>query len=309
MQINPRTLKYVKTVAEEKSFSKAAEKLFISQPSLSQHIQRAEQETGVKFFNRNTIPLTLTYAGECMVRAANHFDLLERQLNQELTEILGGIGGRLIVGASSTRGALIIPKLFSRLKKDYPRLELVLKEGSNAELLAMTKAREIDLAFVGYSQEELAAVPILKDHIVLAVPQNHPAGYCRHSGGEADIRAFKNEPFIFLKSGQAIRNLSEKIFSDYGFVPNIAYETRNYNTALQMCGAGLGCTFSTNLGGKEAPDVKFLEIKTPEGGHYSYPLILVYPKDAYISHAMDQLILHAVKIGQEITVEYPDTDR
>lgn len=91
MQINPRTLNYVKTVAEEKSFSKAAKRLFISQPSLSQHIQRAEQDLGVKFFNRNTIPLTLTYAGECIVRAANSFEMLERQLSQELEDISEGM--------------------------------------------------------------------------------------------------------------------------------------------------------------------------------------------------------------------------
>ena len=132
MKINPRTITYISAVAEERSFSRAAEKLFITQPSLSQHIINAEKEYGVQFFDRRSVPITLTYAGERFLAIGKEMELLDSRLNREMEDIGGSVTGRISVGVSPTRGSGFIPHLFARFKRRYPKVELVLMEDSNA---------------------------------------------------------------------------------------------------------------------------------------------------------------------------------
>ncbi|MBT9778331.1 LysR family transcriptional regulator [Clostridium sp. MCC353] len=284
MNINPRTLKYVLTVAEEKSFSRAAEKLYISQPSLSQHIARAEQAYGVQFFNRDVIPLTLTYAGERFITAAQDFFLLEEQLSREMEDIAQNKSGRLVIGVTTTRGPYIIPRLFATFKKEYPGIELVLKEGSTDYQLELVRKGKIDFAFVGYSSNEFTSICLEDNRLLLAVPSDHPVIKEHLQGASAaDLRLFRHEPFILLHPGQAMRNLTDKIFLDYEITPTIAYETRSFDMAYRMTCDKLGITFATSEIRPSSESITFFDL---DRGIYPYPLLLVFRKNLYISRPM-----------------------
>lgn len=192
MRINPRTIAYVKAVAEQRSFSRAAEKLYISQPSLSQHILNAERSYGVRFFNRRTNPITLTYAGERFLSIANEMEQLDRQLSREMADIGGDTTGRITVGVSPTRGALFIPQLFARFKREYPKVELALSEDHNDKLLEAVRNGTVDFAFTGYGKPDLADVLIAERRMLLATrldggnPDGAKGGNCGNPGAAAE---------------------------------------------------------------------------------------------------------------------------
>lgn len=170
---NPKTLKYVLTIAEEESFSKAAEKLFIAQPALSQYIIHFEKELGQKIFDRSTIPVTLTYAGERIVAAAKRIQMIEERLDRELEDIGEEIAGRIRVGATIFRGATIIPGLFAKFSQKYPLVKLELVDATNRELVDMVENRQIDFAFVSYVSHDLKSIKISDAKIILLAPANH----------------------------------------------------------------------------------------------------------------------------------------
>jgi DNA-binding transcriptional LysR family regulator len=289
MPINPRILKYALTIAEEKSFSRAAEKLFISQPSLSGYILRVEKELGVTFFNREVIPLTLTYAGERLINAAREFAVLEDRLFREIDDITNNKSGRITVGVSTTRGPHIIPKLFEAFKKEYPLVELLLKEGSNENLLKMVNTGRIDFAFVGYADAGLEIIQLRNDQVQLAAPLDNPLTQQYVSKGVTmiDLTKFRNESFILLHKGQSLRNITDRIFADYKTTPLIAYETRSFNTAYQMAIAGLGFIFFPSVITSISSSIALFYF---DYGVYSYPLLLVHRKNIYLSKPMQRFI-------------------
>lgn len=289
MQINPRMLKYVLTIAEEKSFSRAAEKLFISQPSLSGYILRVEKELGVALFNRDAIPLTLTYAGEHFISAAQEFAAIEERLLREIDDITNNKSGRITVGVSTTRGPHIIPQLFKAFKNEYPQVELLLKEGSNENLLKMITSGRVDFAFVGYADAGLEIIPIRNDRVRLAAPMDNPLTRQYVSKGltRIDLSKFCNERFILLHKGQSLRNITDRIFADYKTAPLIAYETRSFNTAYQMAIAGLGFIFFPSVITSVSGSITLFDF---DYGTYLYPLLLAHRKNIYLSKPMRRFI-------------------
>ena len=293
MQINPRTLRYVLAIAEEKSFSRAAEKLFISQPSLSQHIHRAEQETKTPLFNRDTNPISLTFAGERYVAAARDFLALENRLSREMEDIWDSHLGCIVIGTSAIRGSHIVPQLFSTFKQKYPQMELALVEGNQKYLLHCLHTRQVDFAFVAYADQELNSIPLYNNQLMLAAPTANPIAqqYIRQNKTTVNLSDFHKEPFILLHPGQFMRNITDRIFTDYRILPNIAYETRSFDNAYRMALAGLGCTFAISGLESASGDITFFEL---DSGVYSYPLSLAYRKDLYLSQAMKDFVELAV---------------
>ena len=294
MKINPRTITYVTAVAEEQSFSKAAERLYITQPSLSQHILNAEKEYGVQFFDRRSMPVRLTYAGERFLAIAKEMDQLDRQLSREMDDITCNLTGRIAVGVSSTRGSRFIPQLFSRFKSRYPGFELDLVEDSNAKQLEAVRNGRVDFAFTGYTQDDLYSHLIAEREIKLAVRRDLVNNLSPETGSVA-MTSFSEYPFILLKKGRGIRNIADQLFSDNNINPQIAYETSNYNMALGMAREGLGCTFVIDH-----------EIPLPDGlNAYSildckekYQLYIVYRKDTYLSLPFQYFIQLAREMDQ-----------
>jgi DNA-binding transcriptional LysR family regulator len=300
MQINPRIFKYVLTIAEEKSFSRAAEKLFISQPSLSGYILRVEKELGITFFNRDSIPLTLTYAGERFINVAHEFSALEDRLSREIDDITKNKSGRITVGVSTTRGPYIIPKLFKAFENEYPQVELRLKEGSNENLLKMINNGGIDFAFVGYADASLEIIQIRNDRVRLAAPRDNPLiqQYVSEGVSKVDLTKFYNERFILLHKGQSLRNITDRIFADYKITPLIAYETRSFNTAYQMAIAGLGFIFFPSVISFVSDSIALFDF---DYGTYPYPLLLAHQKNYYLSKPMHRFI----ELSKEININDP----
>lgn len=296
MRINPRTVTYVTAVAEERSFSKAAEKLYITQPSLSQHILNAEKEYGVQFFDRRSVPISLTYAGERFLAIAKEMELLDAQLNREMEDINGSITGRITVGVSPTRGSWFIPKLFAQFKQRYPGVELILMEDSNVKQLEAVRNGKVDFGFTGYTEEDLESVLIAERDILLAVRRDDLRARWA-DGAEIRLTDFGDAPFILLKKGRGIRRMTDRLFERENIQPVIAYETSSYNMAMGMARQGLGCTFVIDHEMQLSKDMAAYRIA---GSRETYQLHLVYRKDTYLSRPFQQFIDLAAHIDTRL---------
>ncbi len=245
--MNTKNLKYVVAVAEERSFSKAAKKLFISQPSLSQCINGIEEEIGAKLFDRSTLPLTLTYAGERYLAAAISILDIETRLGHELEDVTDNRRGRLTIGLSPLMGSYVLPIIFPIFKGEFPDVELKLIEGENKQLEELALKGRVDLILINPDPDcELECIKTLVSDVLLAAPINHEIvklmDVSRDERPAIDLRLIADEPFIFLSPEQGLRKTADEIFRIYGITPNIIFETKSIDIANRLAGEGMAFT-------------------------------------------------------------------
>ena len=125
--------KYVCEVYRERSFSKAAQNLYISQPSLSARIKKVEEQIGVPLFDRSTSPLQLTEAGRIYIRAAEEISEIEQRVENAINNLNTLQTGRLSIGASNLFAAYVLPPLISRFKQRYPKIDVQIVEGNTPD--------------------------------------------------------------------------------------------------------------------------------------------------------------------------------
>ena len=142
--LNFLNFEYFLALAEEKNFTRAAKKLFISQQSLSGHISSLEEELGVLLFER-TVPLKLTYAGRVFREYAAAFLSERDEMLKEIGDIKDYTRGEIRIGISHTRAKVFLPRILPRFKQEYPHIQISVLEGNNQELASALKEGDIDL--------------------------------------------------------------------------------------------------------------------------------------------------------------------
>ena len=141
-----RELEYIKTVADEKSISSAARKLYIAQPSLSQSLQRIEENLGAKLFNRTPSGLTLTYAGERCYQMACQVLKIYSDFEAEISDINQLKTGRIVMGTTNHLGTVILPEILPEFKENSPSVELEILEDNTGNLEAKLFTGAMDFA-------------------------------------------------------------------------------------------------------------------------------------------------------------------
>lgn len=149
--MNFSSMEYFTVLAQERNFTRAAERLHITQQSLSSHIAGMEKELGSQLLVRR-VPLELTYAGEVMLKYAKGFQKLHSDMQREFCDISQKQKGILRVGAASTRGQMILPKTIALFQESYPNISVELTEGSNGELHQKLLKGNIDLAIADFPE-------------------------------------------------------------------------------------------------------------------------------------------------------------
>ncbi|MBQ6582856.1 MAG: LysR family transcriptional regulator [Mogibacterium sp.] len=261
--MNFRNLEYFLAAAEELNFTRAAQKLYISQQSLSGHIAKLEAELGVRLFDR-TPELKLTYAGERLVLIGRRICDLEKEIYRETGEISGKRRGRLRLGISHTCGRAILPTILPEFCANHPLVEIRLMEGNHIQLNEWLSKGEIDV-LIGYlpiDVPDAVVHPFLQERPFLVCPKTITAKAREElglSGGaaddaafgtadnEPDLRLFRNQPFILLKKGNRLRSVIDSYFARADFLPEIMLETENIETAFSLAACGMGITIYPDL--------------------------------------------------------------
>ena len=234
-----RQLHYVIQIAKEHNFSRAAEKLHIAQPSLSQQLSKLEKELGVLLVRRTTNSVELTHAGEVFVdKAQTILDNIE-QLKTEMEDMAQMRRGRLVIGSLPITGSHILPIVLPEFGAAYPEIELVLVEDTTAKLEQLAASGQTDLSLLSLPliDSSLVYQPLIREEIMLAVP---PAHRLAGTTEPVQLETLASEPFIVLKQGQGFRQIAVDLCAGAGFQPNIVFESSNIETVQSLVAAGMG---------------------------------------------------------------------
>ena len=238
-------LKYFLMVAEELNITRAAERLYISQQSLSNHIANMERELNVKLFTRSP-KLSLTYAGDQLVQTATAILDLHSQFLTKVGDINRHYLGTLRVGISHTCGLALLPQILPLFREEFPLVEFSLFEGNSIQLETELSHGRVDLiiCFQPIILEGVKTVPLTEQKLMLVVPRSltdqleHPEELRSRFAQGADISAFQDQSFFLIKKGNRTRNIIDNYFNRYNFRPKLILETENTVTTLAMAKAG-----------------------------------------------------------------------
>lgn len=255
--MNTRQMQYVIAVAETRSFSEAAAKLMISQPSLSQYISKLEEEIGMQIFER-TVPLKLTYAGEIYIKTAKKILMEEAELQDRLADLKGGISGKLRIGTGYLNAVSVLPELVAEFQRNCPNVQVEVYEDTEPKLKILVDEGNLDLV-VATSQFDAALyakVQLEEEEYLLAVPKifgvfgEECVG--RDNRGLADdypermelptirFALLKNIPIVRLQSNTYMRELLDGLCEINHIRPQSTVECTTALGAYGMAKAGVG---------------------------------------------------------------------
>lgn len=259
------TLLYIYEVYRERSFSRAAKNLFISQPALSACIKKVEQEIGMQLFDRSSLPIGLTEAGELYIHAIQKIMAAENELSTQISELGNLERGHLVIAGANFFSAYMLPPIIKAFSDIYPGVDLEITESDTNLLYTESVQEGIDLILDGGTCDSQLydRTPLFKECIIFAVPRDNPLNKhfkdCmltyddiinrKHRTKEAkavDIRAFEQERLILLKRGHDMHMRSANICDHAGFTPRSVLYVNQLSTAANMAAHGLGCCFVTD---------------------------------------------------------------
>lgn len=254
---------YVYTVYEEKSFSAAAKKLFMTQPALSAAVKKVEQELGMAIFDRSHSPLRLTDAGQAYIEAAERIFQIQRNLQRYVDDLAQLESGNLAIGGTNFVTSCFLPSLIRQFSEKHPLIKLSVVESSSAELFAGLKNGTIDLVIDSgeCDTKEFESLTFFTDRIMLAVPKAMDTGAAelaysqqdiiagRHllpQAPAADLNRYAHTDFLLLSRGNDMNRRAKGLLRAVGIEPPVRLYLNQLMTAYHMAAAGLGATFLTD---------------------------------------------------------------
>lgn len=242
--IELRHLRYFVTVAEELHFGRAAEKLHVSQPPLSQQIRRLEELLGYALFVRTSRSVALTAAGEAFLeRAQRTLRIMQRDLD-ETRSIGRGEVGSLHIGFVGSGMLATLPAIFRAYGKAYPRVRMHLYESFTARVTEGMENGTLDAGILrdGDPSDKLETVTIFSEPFVAVLPATHP----RARQKTISPASLRGEPFVYYPRSAGSRAYEKPLTlcEEHGFRPQIVQEASHWLTILQLIGAGLGVTIA-----------------------------------------------------------------
>ena len=274
-------MNYVYEVYRQRSFTKAAQALYIAQPSLSQMVRKAEARIGAPIFDRSTSPIGVTELGRAYIRAAEQVLQIEADLQQYLDDTEKCLTGALTLGGTTFFTSYVLPPLVSAYSERYPGVELRLHEAHTGQLKQELQEGTLDFALDNTLLDPATyeAVEIQTEQVILAVPRalpvNEKAAAFRLSAKElpqagapcVPLELFADTPFLLLKEGNDTRRRAEQLCAQAGFEPKIRLALDQQLAAYNLAGYGLGAAFiSDTLALSAPPDERlcFYRIDSPD---------------------------------------------
>jgi DNA-binding transcriptional LysR family regulator len=242
MDLELRHLRYFVAVAEERHFTRAAQRLHIAQPPLSQQIQRLEAIVGSQLLVRTSRSVALTPAGAAFLQRARRMLAQADESIDEAARIGRGEKGTLDVGFVSSAITLGVPERIQAFRERFPDVHTRLHEGQTSQIIARLLRSEIDLGIVRDAEPsaDLTNVTLATEGFVAVLPRHHANASKRTLGAEA----LRDEPFVLYPrtAGELAyrRNLQPCV--DAGYEPRIVQEATNWVTVFHLVGAGVGIT-------------------------------------------------------------------
>lgn len=309
-----RNKDYIYSVYKEQSFCKAAEKLHVSQPSLSAMIKRIETQLGMPVFDRKTSPISLTPFGIEYVRNIEIVNELEYQLQSMTYELQTLQSGRLSICASNLSTDSVITEMIANFKKKYPKVNLNVIGANTLRSKQMLDSREIDLFITAkpLDEREYKRFPIFNEQLVLVVPKDAAinqtykdrkltrdrlANIFNDSIKGVSLSSFRSLPFILPNNGNYLRSCTDILFREAQFDPDIALEVEESLVSLNFARFGVGATICNYLLIERTDfEVHFCIYKL-DSLYSQRSEYICYRRGAYVTPAMARFLEDAKNTG------------
>jgi len=279
--MNFQRLKVFQTVARLRSFSRAAEELYTSQPNVSKQVRQLETELGTSLFHRLGSGIELTDAGRAVYRYAQQVFDLTVEIQRTLAELEGLERGYLRLGASSTPGLYLLPEMIAAFNRRHPGLDVSLSIGNSGQVVDQILAGKIDLGFAGGFVEVagLQVQPFVNDELVLIAPVAH------RLARRADVPAgeLAGETFVMRETGSGTYRAMEAMLEALGVKPQRALEMNGCEAVKRAVAAGLGLSFVSRYAIDLEMEQRVLIVLQGPGLSLSRQLHIISRKDARLS--------------------------
>ena len=301
---------YIYCVYKKGSFSKAAEVLHISQPSLSAAVNKVEAKLGAQIFNRKTKPLTLTPFGVEYIYAIEQVYAVEERLHSLSYEIHTLQSGRLAIGSSSLDNPYLIPRVIAQFKKTYPNIQLQIYDTTTVRSKQMLDEGQLDLFITNQPMDGTKYEKQLcyRENLVWVIPTSVPINLTLQArrlrteelGDQIfdipDIRCVSamelaNIPFVLLNSDNYLRTCTDMIFQEYQVAPIVALEVENPSISYNFARLGVGTAIMSNRLLEHLPpepNLSYYKVLSNYGRRNAYAC---YGKGHYVTAAMKQFLL------------------
>lgn len=294
---------YIYAVYKEKSFSAAAKKMYISQPSLSAAVKRAEEKLGFLIFDRSSSPPVLTDAGHVYIAAVEEMNKVKRNLKNYVQNIHSLTYGDVVVSGNSFISAFFLPPILAKFSNKYPSIRLFSEEGHEVQLHDKLLNEETDVLVDNeLDVNEFVALPLVQERILLAVPKTDALykQYAQQALTRNDITSGKpiipislskhdGDTLIHLERGP-MRGQSSRLCAEYSLSFQKIVTVDQLLTAVGLVNAGVGITFVTDTLVKLAPsytNIAYFALDTPLAEQTLY---IAHKKKAYLSPAVAEFI-------------------
>ncbi len=283
-------LKYVLAVAEHKNFTLAAEKCFVTQPTLSMQIQKIEEELGILIFDRSKKPIELTEIGQKIVSQSKNVVNEAGRIQDIVDQQRGFIGGDFRVGIIPTIMPTLLPMFLKNFINKYPKVNLIIEELTTTELIFKLKNGHLDAAIAAtpLEDEKIKEVVLYYEPFVAYIPEHHES----FDKKEIEISDLVLEEILLLQDGHCFRdgivNLckNKKIIADKF---NFHIESGSFETLIKLADEGLGLTllpYLHTLDLNEKDKIKLRHFKDPKPAR---AVGLIYPKNELKFHIIEAL--------------------
>ncbi|SAL83892.1 transcriptional regulator CatR [Caballeronia arvi] len=259
-----RHLRYFVAVAEERNFTRAAERLHIAQPPLSRQIQQLEETLGVQLFERNSRPLKLTETGKFFYSHAVQLLAQTAEL-ESMTRRVGNIERSLSVGFVGSTLYGMLPKIIRRFRDENATVELSLHEMSTMDQIRALKDGRIDVGFgrIRHEDANIRRVVLREEQLIVALPLGHPLSLAK---AVLSLRDLVNETLIIFPKAPRPSYADQVLaaYQDRGLAPRKIYEVRELQIALGLVAAGEGISVvPSSVHGLKRDDVSYKELDDP----------------------------------------------
>lgn len=279
-----RQLRYLVAVAEEGTFTRAATRVRVAQPAISQQIAQLERELGERLFDRSDRRVRLTPAGEAFLpfaRAALDAAVGGRDA---VNSLRGVLAGRLTLGTVPFPPAAVLDQL-QEFQRRHARVRLTLRVGDPEDLAADVASGLLDAAVIGVASSRLPAGPtgqrlpaalastaLATEPLVIAVPPGHPLA----ANATADLADLRDEPIVTLTRGTGLRSTLEAACDDLGFTVDVHAETDDLTLVADLVGRGLGVALLPRSVAERAQSrLVAVELRRPA---LNRPMVLIWPR-------------------------------
>ena len=282
-------LQYILAVAENKNFTLAAEKCFVTQPTLSMQIQKVEDELSVLIFDRSKKPIQLTDIGQKIVAQAKNIVNEANRIHDIVDQQKGFIGGEFRIGIIPTIMPTLLPMFLNNFIKKYPKVKLIIEELNTADIIAKLKTGQLDagIAATPLKEEKIKEIVLYYEPFMVYIPQYHVLSQKK----EIEVSDLNIDEILMLQDGHCFRdgvlNLcrNNSIPSDSKF----KIESGSFETLLKLADEGLGITLLPYLHSLDLKETDKLKLK-----HFVEPkpareISLIFPTNELKIHIINAL--------------------